>query len=327
LFLRGVRPLVVALAEVEKGQDAFFNRLLETPSPFLLTKKEIVTMLHLHRTSLPRFIATLFILSISILLSEDIEAAPPTECPLDHGEWEVVGATTDEFEGETLDSEKWHPNNPKWQGRQPGFFSSNNVEVRDGMLHLTARCENLPDLPEGYHTFTTAAVKSKTLCLNGYYEIRSRAMDSHASSAFWFYANDGNRWTEIDVFEIGGKSPEHENVYHMNVHVFITPEDGRKHWSDGATWRAPFRLADEFHRYGMEWGPDTLRWYVDGEVVHERENTHWDQPLHLNFDSETMGDWFGLPDPDDLPSTFSIDYVRTWRRTDLPANPEPFEEN
>jgi beta-glucanase (GH16 family) len=279
-----------------------------------------------HRTSRQYLFACL-LLSLWIIPNAVLRAAPPTDCPLEHGEWAVVTETTDEFNGETLDSEKWHPNNPKWQGRQPGFFSKDNVEVRDGMLHLTARHEDLPDLPDGYHTFTTAAVKSKTLCLYGYYEIRCRPMDSHASSAFWFYANDGEHWTEIDVFEIGGKAEEHEDAYHMNVHVFITPEEGRKHWSDGAIWRSPYRLADEFHVYGLEWGPDTLRWYVDGEVVRERENTHWSQQLHLNFDSETMGDWFGMPDPDDLPSTFSIDYVRTWRRTDTPATTEQAEEN
>ena len=55
------------------------------------------------------------------------------------------------------------------------------------------------------------------------------------------------------------------------------------------------------------------------KVVHEQENTHWHQPLHLNFDSETMPDWFGLPDKKDLPATFSIDYVRSWRKKPVGA--------
>jgi hypothetical protein len=45
----------------------------------------------------------------------------------------------------------------------------------------------------------------------------------------------------------------------------------------------------------------------------------------MNFDSETMPEWFGLPDKESLPSTFSIEYVRSWRSTedaepDGPAN-------
>jgi hypothetical protein len=43
------------------------------------------------------------------------------------------------------------------------------------------------------------------------------------------------------------------------------------------------------------------------------ENTHWHQPLTLNFDSETMPNWFGLPKDSDLPSTYSIEYVRAWK--------------
>ena len=36
--------------------------------------------------------------------------------------------------------------------------------------------------------------------------------------------------------------------------------------------------------------------------------------LYLTFDSETMPEWFGMPKDEDLPSTFSIEYVRAWKR-------------
>jgi hypothetical protein len=51
----------------------------------------------------------------------------------------------------------------------------------------------------------------------------------------------------------------------------------------------------------------------DGVLVRSVENTHWHQPLFLIFDSETMPEWFGMPDDKDLPSTFSIEYVRAWK--------------
>jgi hypothetical protein len=129
-------------------------------------------------------------------------AGPPKE-----GKWQPIAELTDEFEGQKLDVTKWHDHNPTWKGRKPGLFSKDNVSVHDGKLHLTARAEDLPDLPQGYHTFTTAAVKSKAKVLYGYFEIKCRPMDSRASSAFWFYAQDSDKkstkwWTEIDVFEI-----------------------------------------------------------------------------------------------------------------------------
>jgi len=233
--------------------------------------------------------------------------------PPEQGEWEPIPELTDEFDGSILDSSKWHDHNPQWKGRQPGFFSKRNVTVSDGKLHLTARAEDLPNLPEGYHTFTTAAVKSKALVKYGYFEIRCKPMNSHCSSAFWFYNNEPERWTEIDVFEIGAGATGHERTVHMNVHVFHTPTE-KKHWSKGGKWEAPFDLASGYHVYALEWDANEIKYYVDGEVVRAIKNTHWHQPLHMNFDSETMPDWFGLPSKEDLPSTFSIEYIRSWRR-------------
>ena len=56
------------------------------------------------------------------------------------------------------------------------------------------------------------------------------------------------------------------------------------------------------------------KFYVDGVLVRSVENTHWHQPLYLIFDSETMPGWFGMPDDADLPSTFSVEYVRAWKK-------------
>ena len=235
---------------------------------------------------------------------------PPIE-----GKWKPIPELTDEFEGTKLDSTKWHDHDPGWKGREPGFFSPKNVAVHDGKLHLTARVENLPDLPEGYHTFTTAAVKSKALVKYGYFEIKCRPMKSKASSAFWFYKSTAEEWTEIDVFEICGVDATWKNTYNMNAHVFRSPTE-KKHFQRPGKWKAPFDFADDFHVYALEWNKDVIKWWVDGKVVHEMKNTHWHQPLNMLFDSETFPDWFGLPDKESLPATFSIEYIRSWSRTE-----------
>lgn len=241
-------------------------------------------------------------------------------CPLKHGQWEPFPALTDEFESGRLDESKWFPNNPTWLGRQPGYFNPKNVRVADGMLHLDAKKESLPNLPDGYHTYTTAFVKGKTKVRYGYFEIRARAMDSQASSAFWFYDITPEIWSEIDVFEIGAR-PQPAN-YYMNTHLFHTLVE-TVHWHKSRIWKAPYNLAREFHVYGLEWDSEVLRFTVDGAVVREERNTHWHQPLAFCFDSETFADWFGLPKDDALPATFSIDYIRTWKRQDGPADDRP----
>ena len=178
------------------------------------------------------------------------------------------------------------------------------------------RKEKVPDKFEkrGYKDYTSAALHSKVRSSYGYYEVKARPMNSGGSSSFWFQQDDQPGWrTEIDVFEIGGKAKGFQRKYNMNLHVFQTRAQ-KKHWSVGGAWTAPWPLAADYHVYGLEWDKDEIKYFVDGVVVREVENTHWHQPLFLIFDSETMPEWFGMPEDEDLPSTFSIEYVRAWKR-------------
>ncbi|MBN1270534.1 MAG: family 16 glycosylhydrolase [Kiritimatiellae bacterium] len=232
--------------------------------------------------------------------------------------WAPIPELTDEFEGGTLDRTKWYDHNPTWLGREPAYFSPKNVTVADGCLSLTARAETLPGVPSRYHTFTTAAVKSKARALYGYYEVRAKPMAVRVASGFWFYAQDPNAenttwWTEIDVFEICGRPPEDRTLF-MTAHVQVTPKEGANHWKKGSRWYAPEPLAADYHVYALEWDKKELKWHIDGKVVYTLENTHWHQSLHMNFDAETQPTWFGLPEEENMPSVFSIDYVRSWRK-------------
>ena len=81
---------------------------------------------------------------------------------------------------------------------------------------------------------------------------------------------------------------------------------------DAATLGPLAKLRDV---YGLEWDANEIKWYVDGVLVRSSPNTHWRQSLTMNFDSETMPDWFGMRKDADLPSTFSIEYVRAWKQS------------
>ena len=231
------------------------------------------------------------------------------------GGWVKFDPMTDEFEGKELDRRKWFVGMEWWKGSQPALFSEKNVTVSDGKLHLTMRKEKLPPEAEkqGYHDYTSAALHSKARTAYGYFEVKAKPMNSGGSSSFWFQQEETPNWaTEIDVFEIGGKAKGFERKYNMTLHVSQTPNEN-KHWQVGGAWIAPWRLADDYHVYGLDWGKDELRFYVDGVLVRSVENTHWHQPLFLIFDSETMPEWMGMPKDEDLPSTFSIEYVRAWK--------------
>jgi beta-glucanase (GH16 family) len=234
------------------------------------------------------------------------------------GHWIKFEPMWDEFDGRSLDTNKWIVGMSWWRGRQPAWFNPTNVSVSNGQLHLTMRKEAVPKELEkhGYRDYTSAALHTRARSSYGYYEVKACPMNSGGSSSFWFQQEDRQAhpdWaTEVDVFELCGKNPRHDRRYYMTLHVTQTPQE-KRHWSVGSFWEAPWRFAEDFHVFGFEWRKDELRWYVDGVLVRTVENTHWHQPLYLIFDSETMPEWFGMPDDADLPSTYSIEYVRTWK--------------
>jgi hypothetical protein len=230
------------------------------------------------------------------------------------GHWKKDDDLSDEFEETSLDPSKWQKAYPGYNGRPPSRFNPENATVSGGELHLIM--SKLSSTNGSADTrrirYAAAIVGSTHLAYYGYYEVMARAMNSAGSSAFWFHNSETpHEKNEIDVFEIGGKSPGFDRKLNMNLHVWETPAE-KRHWNIGSSWIAPWRFADAFHVFGLEWNKDEIKYYVDGVLVRRVRNTNWHNPLHMYFDSETMGTWFGLPADEDLPSTFSIKYVRAW---------------
>ena len=129
----------------------------------------------------------------------------------------------------------------------------------------------------------------------GYLETRARAGASAVSSSFWLYANDEQRWTEIDVFELCG-APGQDTTLNTAAHVFhdrTAPPRAPLHL--GQKVPLDFRVQEDFHVYGLVWTPERIEWWVDGRLARTLANAHWHQPLHVMFDSEVFTDWFGLP--------------------------------
>ena len=79
--------------------------------------------------------------------------------------------------------------------------------------------------------------------------------------------------------------------------------------------------SDATIRYTVDWDPKTIRWYVDGVQVWQRDraSTPWfDEVFHkayhlrLNFQ---VGGWLGNPDASTvLPAEFQVDWVRVYQR-------------
>jgi beta-glucanase (GH16 family) len=231
------------------------------------------------------------------------------------GGWVKNDAMTDEFNGSSLDRSKWNYNIGDWTGPQPCWYSDANVTVRDGMLSMTLRYDTPPEnlRKQGYNTYSGAALTSIGTASEGYFEARAKPSKSHASSAFWFHHNVDQWWHEIDVFEISGGNAEKARDMNIGVHVFRSPVEAKFDNVDGP-YKSADKLADDFHVYGLEWTQAELKFYYDGRLVLSGPNLYWHQPSHMSFDTDILKDWFGLPEPSELPAVFQVDYVRAWKK-------------
>lgn len=241
--------------------------------------------------------------------------------------WVPDWGMSDEFEngsrGRTwIQQHRWEKTNSKWRGRPPGFFKKSNVSVNQGSLHLYSHEDTAPkNYPSMYHSYSTSFVRTKKSRLYGYFEIMCRLMDSPISSAFWFARNDHDLWTELDVFEYStSRKPSHRGIPYkqlfntnMHIHRHYDPSVGRQ--SHPKAFDLDFDLSEIPIRVGFNWQQDTIEWYVNDGLVRKEENLHFHQPLHLQLDSETFPNWFGLPNFEErknLPRSFQIYYVRSW---------------
>jgi beta-glucanase (GH16 family) len=227
--------------------------------------------------------------------------------------WKVVTEFTDNFTDKTLNKEKWQFGVPNWRGREPALFVEENVQVKDGQLQLTAKAETHPKMDGDYKDFTTAAVSSVNRIRYGYFEIKAQTAPATISSSFWLSHNAGDLWTEIDIYEICGKSQKFGGQMFMDCHVFKAPGVA-EHQHFPVPYELDFDTNKVFQVYGLEWDAQRIRWFLNGKVVRQKPNLHWRQALHLIVDMETFPDWFGLPDKADLPATYKIEYIRTWQR-------------
>ena len=280
------------------------------------------------------------LVALSCSRAQAQESTPP--CPLGDG-YEFAPELSDEFNGDSLDLDKWFDFNPAWRGRKPALFSRKNVAVADGSLHLTASLMkpeevDVENKARGYDKYWKAIVKSKAKSAYGYYEARCKSMRACVCNAFWLYDPlsdrpdvkyfEGDYCEEIDILEYCGKprSAGHDRLYYATLHRYSTPYlesivNNKKYRLPNFSFKKKmdFDFWADYHTFGMAWTPNDLTWYVDGEPVFKRENDFFHRPLHVVFDCEIMADWFGEPDPEDLPATFSIDYVRVWKMKDAPA--------
>ncbi len=231
---------------------------------------------------------------------------------------------SDEFDGSALDSAKWNPCYP-WnkQGctnsgnHEQEWYLPDEILVENGMLRLRARPNPVKASDGNTYPYTSGMVSShgKFSITYGYFEIRARMPKGKGLwPAFWLLPQDGEWPPEIDVLEL--LCQDTHTVY-TTLHYKTTDNP---HLSSGSSIQAEADLSADFHRYGVNWTPDAITWYLDGQEIYRLKHNIPAQPMYILANLAVGGDWPGSPDAETVfPAYFEIDYIRVYRDPSLPV--------
>lgn len=185
--------------------------------------------------------------------------------------------------------------------------------MRSISILLLALCASLAVNVATAKSYKGAEIYSNQSYLYGRYEMRMRvAKASGVLSTFFTYKNGsevGNTfWEEIDI-EIFGKN----NATQWQSNVILGSSRPTIHTEQLHT--APQSLADAYHTYVLEWTPDYVAWFVDGEEVRRITGTSTvtsltnAQSLRFNLWSSESVEWVGAWDDSVLPVYQFINYI------------------
>lgn len=202
-----------------------------------------------------------------------------------------------------------------------------NARVENGVLVIEARRDG-----DKSHPYTSARLvsKGKGDWTYGRFEVRAKLPSGRGTwPAIWMLASKRNYGTgywpdngEIDIMEHVGYDPDvihasaHTKAYHHSIN---TQKTGK---TKVETARSGFNI------YAVEWTPEEIRWYINGQqyfrFANERVSNpaadykEWpfDKPFHLLLNLAVGGNWGGAKGVDDSiwPQRMEVDYIRVYQQ-------------
>ena len=191
------------------------------------------------------------------------------------------------------------------------------ADVSDGTLKIRA-------IKSGNRVYS-ARVNTRKNWTYGYFEARLKLPKGKGTwPAFWMMPSVWSGWPdggEIDIMEHVGCVPtEVSSSIHCKsyYHAIGTQKTAA---------RKIATVMDEFHTYALEWTPEYIKTYVDGQLLFNynpddypqgRNANTWpfNKPFELKLNLAWGGDWGGMYGVDEscLPATYEIDYVRVFQK-------------
>lgn len=246
----------------------------------------------------------------------------------------------DEFDkGERPDPEFWSYEQGFVRNQELQWYQSGNVAVRNGNLVIEGRRErvgnDLYDSNSGdwrknreYAEYTSSSIHTngKRTFLYGQVEVRAKI---DTASGMWpaiWTLGIAQEWPscgEIDMMEF----------YRKDGTPVILANAAWKGETEYVLWdieMVPFsrflekdpNWANEFHIWKMDWSPEAIKLYLDGELLNEIDldktiNPDGSNPFHqphyllLNL---AIGSNGGDPSNTEFPKKYEVDYVRIYQK-------------
>jgi beta-glucanase (GH16 family) len=246
--------------------------------------------------------------------------------------WNLVWR--DEFDGpngSAVDPGKWvlETGGSGWGNKELEYYTTRpvNAYVENGSLVIRALHETYTGPDNITRDYTSARLKTKGKFSVMYGRIEARLKIPYGQGiwpAFWMLGTgiDKVGWPscgEIDIMENIGREP---SKVHGTIHgPGYSGSNGLEASYSLTTGR---RFADDFHVFAVEWEPNIIRFYVDGQLYKTRTpvdlpaNTRWvfDREFFILLNVAVGGSWPGNPDASTVfPQSMMVDYVRVYQRS------------
>ena len=242
----------------------------------------------------------------------------------------------DEFDGTTVDLTKWQSISGNGCPSLCGFgnaeaqrYDPNQATiVKEGTnsyLNIQAKYDPNGAFPQQPYASAKLTTEGKYAIKYGRIEARMKLSSGMGAwPAFWMLPAGTANWPftgEIDIMEAKHRNPK-------SIDGTIHYDGGGYHYT-GRSYSSPTDLSTEFHVYAVEWGPNIIKWFIDGNLFHTATpqttvNGGWpfnDQQFYiiLNLAVGSLGTPYtsvngaGVePIPADFPAKLQVDYVRVY---------------
>ena len=217
------------------------------------------------------------------------------------------------------------PFNDGWGNNELEYYTSrpSNVKVENGNLEITANQESYMG---AQYTSARIITRGKFEQAYGRFEARMKLPWGQGMwPAFWLLGANcaigngpGTVWPqcgEIDIMENRGQQP---TQIQGSVH-------GLGYSGANAITKSYFlqndRFDNDFHVFGIEWGPGYINYYVDNQLYNQitpaKVTGQWvfDHPFYIILNLAVGGNYPSSPGASTVfPQTLYVDYVRVYEK-------------